>query len=494
MQARKVFEKFTEDSDPIHDMGIGMIKPIKEWLKKHHIKDYKINDDLTIDVNGIIELSKSGFSGNFPEYIQFNKIIGAFYCSKNEEMTTLRGCPKIVTGDFSCTQTSITSLEYGPTYVGDHYFCHNCDELKSLKGVKTIKETLCCQYCKHIKELQIKEILKTPNVKIKKIWFSYEDKKERYYDINEKNTKESDPIHDLGKKLLSIFLNSNITKKYYNKKVKESVNEKFTQYSDPIADMNIGMMHQIKLWMESVNQPFKDKENALMYCAIYGKLDFVKLLLAAGADVHAENDGALRLASHSGHTEMVKVLLTAGADVHTGDDSALRWASDNGHTEVVKVLLAAGADVHANNDSALRWASDEGHAEVVEVLKDHIAKKKKVKESVNEKFTDNDSDPITDMGIGIFTKHDFNNEEDMLKFMVIAIPSVLKMSKIPNDIVNPATFSAQEGAFNWKYYFIIKKYVNKYIYLNGNDVDFDTDNICGHLHDILNKMGYPKTK
>ena len=240
MQAKKVFEKFTEDSDPIHDLGIGMIKPIKAWLKKYHIEDYKINDDLTIDVNRSIS-GLYGFSGNFPEYIQFNKINGAFYCSQNRKMTSLRGCPKIVTDDFSCTQTSITSLEYGPTYVGDHYYCHNCDELESLKGVKTIKETLCCQYCKHIKEPQIKEILKTPNVKIKKIWFSNSDRIEKYYDDTDK----------------------------------ESLNEKFTQDSDPIADMNIGMMHLIKLWMESMGKLFQDKDNALIYSAIYGKLDFL---------------------------------------------------------------------------------------------------------------------------------------------------------------------------------------------------------------------------
>jgi ankyrin repeat protein len=255
-----------------------------------------------------------------------------------------------------------------------------------------------------------------------------------------------------------------------------------------------GHTEMVKVLLAADADVHADNDGALRWASDEGHTEVVKVLLAAGADVHAKNDWALRWASDKGHTEVVKVLLAAGADVHADNDDALRWASRYGHTEIVKLLLAAGADVHANNDSALRWASDEGHAEVVEVLKDHIAKKKKVKESVNEKFTDNDSDPITDMGIGIFTKHDFNNEEDMLKFMVIAIPSVLKMSKIPNDIVNPATFSAQEGAFNWKYYFIIKKYVNKYIYLNGNDVDFDTDNICGDLHEILNKMGYPKTK
>jgi general stress protein CsbA len=67
---------------------------------------------------------------------------------------------------------------------------------------------------------------------------------------------------------------------------------------------------------------------------------------------------------------------------------------------VVKVLLTAGADVHVDNDVALRWASSNRRTNVVKVLKDHIAKEKKVKESVNEKFTQ-DSDPIEDMGIGL---------------------------------------------------------------------------------------------
>jgi hypothetical protein len=180
------------------------------------------------------------------------------------------------------------------------------------------------------------------------------------------------------------------------------INEKFTQDSDPIADMNIGMIHQIKLWMKSIDQPFIDKDNALIFSAYYGKLDFVKYLLAAGADVHANDDYALRWASEYGHTEMVKVLLAAGADVHTKDNYALRWASNNGHTEVVKVLLAAGADVHANDDLALQWACSNGHTEVVKVLKDHIAKekRKKIKESLNEKFTEDDVDPIKSMGIG----------------------------------------------------------------------------------------------
>ena len=57
----------------------------------------------------------------------------------------------------------------------------------------------------------------------------------------------------------------------------------------------------------------------------------------------------------------VNVLLAAGANVHAQNDMALRVASKKGHVDVVQILLAAGADVHAQNDTALLWASEWDH-------------------------------------------------------------------------------------------------------------------------------------
>ena len=53
-------------------------------------------------------------------------------------------------------------------------------------------------------------------------------------------------------------------------------------------------------------------------------------------------------------------------------DGALRWASKYGRIDVVKVLLEAGADVHAEDDWALRRASESGHTEVVNLLKKYM--------------------------------------------------------------------------------------------------------------------------
>lgn len=116
----------------------------------------------------------------------------------------------------------------------------------------------------------------------------------------------------------------------------------------------------------TANQKILD--SALQLESQTGHTETVKLLLDAGADVHADCDWALVWGSYNGHTETVKALLGAGADMHARNDCALIWASDNGQTEVVKILLAAGGDVHAQNDEALRLASQHGHAKTVEVL------------------------------------------------------------------------------------------------------------------------------
>jgi ankyrin repeat protein len=69
------------------------------------------------------------------------------------------------------------------------------------------------------------------------------------------------------------------------------------------------------------------------------------------ADVNAREqrygDTALMWAAVAGHVDVVRLLIEAGADVRAVDDegvTALHLARANGHTEVAAALLAAGAD------------------------------------------------------------------------------------------------------------------------------------------------------
>ena len=105
-------------------------------------------------------------------------------------------------------------------------------------------------------------------------------------------------------------------------------------------------------------------------------LNFFKSLFKKKPDPNNVNnlDEQLTFASRVGHTKVVKLLLNAGANVHAWNDTALRLASHYGHTEIVKILLNAGADVHARDDYALRLASEKGRTEVIKVLKEHGAR------------------------------------------------------------------------------------------------------------------------
>ena len=40
------------------NLGLGKEVLIKKWLDKYNIKNYTINDDLTIDVNGSVYLTE----------------------------------------------------------------------------------------------------------------------------------------------------------------------------------------------------------------------------------------------------------------------------------------------------------------------------------------------------------------------------------------------------------------------------------------------------
>jgi len=61
MRAKLVFEKFSEDGDPIADMGIGLMgkrTQIKKWFDSANIQPHKytIDDDLNITVKGFLDL------------------------------------------------------------------------------------------------------------------------------------------------------------------------------------------------------------------------------------------------------------------------------------------------------------------------------------------------------------------------------------------------------------------------------------------------------
>lgn len=87
---QKINEKFTDESDPIRDMRIGVYHKIEEWLYQkdpeyHVIRNPIIRTDCKIDADSV-DISREKYR-ILPTYIKFGKITGRFAChfsNKNE--------------------------------------------------------------------------------------------------------------------------------------------------------------------------------------------------------------------------------------------------------------------------------------------------------------------------------------------------------------------------------------------------------------------------
>ncbi|SDK22887.1 hypothetical protein SAMN05192566_0714 [Methylophilus rhizosphaerae] len=102
-------------------------KNISKWLDKYGVKNYTINEDLTVDVDGSVDISDNQLK-IIP--VQFGKVNGYFDCSFNE-LTSLKGCPYDIEKYLNCSFNEITSLEYATRVVGSFDCSYN--KLNSLK-------------------------------------------------------------------------------------------------------------------------------------------------------------------------------------------------------------------------------------------------------------------------------------------------------------------------------------------------------------------------
>ena len=163
--------------------GLEPITIIKSWCKENVKGRYKI-DPKTLDINSNdnIEITNKDIT-EIPDYIHFGTVGGYFDCS-DCKLTSLRGCPKIVSGNFNCFWcenltslegapekvgknfhcsrcNNLTSLEGAPKEVGGSFYCSNCDSLTSLKGVsEKIGDEFSCMGCEKLEmfEMNMKQV------------------------------------------------------------------------------------------------------------------------------------------------------------------------------------------------------------------------------------------------------------------------------------------------------------------------------------------------
>jgi len=109
-------------------------------FEEYNITNYTINEDGSIDVNGDVHLYGYGLT-ELP--INFNKVSGTFDCSENN-LTSLKGCPKCVGGNFSCGNNNLTDLKGSPKVIDGSFYCSG-NYLKSYVSDSIVGKTFYCQ-------------------------------------------------------------------------------------------------------------------------------------------------------------------------------------------------------------------------------------------------------------------------------------------------------------------------------------------------------------
>lgn len=175
MRHIKLFEDFNKDNGPLITL-----KTIKEAeLYKYGIRNYTVNDDGTVDVDGDVYLGvkklkeipfKFGIvTGDFDLYFnQLTSLEGAprivggnFGCDSNR-LKDLKGSPEEVGGDFNCYKNILTSVDGMPLEIGGDFDCQDNKNLKELDSLSNIEGIIYCDkhidiskfqgYCKEIKK------------------------------------------------------------------------------------------------------------------------------------------------------------------------------------------------------------------------------------------------------------------------------------------------------------------------------------------------------
>lgn len=148
---------------------------IADWLNKVSIVNYTVEDDLTVNVIGDVNISNSLYTKTEDEWVydlekekgivltyvdareyswvdqanrpyeypseelrmlklpvNFGHVTGSFICSRNK-LTTLLGAPASVGGSFLCAANNLSSLEGAPDRVGGDFLCGS-NKLTTLEG------------------------------------------------------------------------------------------------------------------------------------------------------------------------------------------------------------------------------------------------------------------------------------------------------------------------------------------------------------------------
>lgn len=150
-----------------------LIESVNSNIENNEIIDWIINNTKKVNKSKIvIDTSTTPYTVNYNDHIEFNTNIESFtngmfqwgkvdhmFCEYNQNLTSLKGAPKIINKDFDCMNCEkLTSLKGLPNKIGGTFSCNSCPSLKTLEGLPNkIGVDLYC-YNKNFNEDDIKRI------------------------------------------------------------------------------------------------------------------------------------------------------------------------------------------------------------------------------------------------------------------------------------------------------------------------------------------------
>ena len=109
---------------------------IEAWCDKIGVRKYNINDEGKIDVDRFVNLFKKDFK-EIP--YKFGKVNDFFTLQNCKNLTSLKKCPDIVTGNFRCSGCSqLDSLEGCPKEVWGDFWCNDCKRKFTIEEVLSL--------------------------------------------------------------------------------------------------------------------------------------------------------------------------------------------------------------------------------------------------------------------------------------------------------------------------------------------------------------------
>ncbi len=110
------------------DQFLKTLEETRSWLDRMDVDDYTINDDLTVDVIGDVEIAYRDLE-LIP--VQFGVVDGLFNCAENR-LVSLRGLPRKCL-EVYCRGNMLTNLDWAPAEC-TLIHCRNNPTLRDING------------------------------------------------------------------------------------------------------------------------------------------------------------------------------------------------------------------------------------------------------------------------------------------------------------------------------------------------------------------------